>query len=180
MHEIETKILEVNKEEIKKKLESLGAKETQNIRLIVDWYGPKGLSHDGDDPWYLRVRKTSGGKNEVSWKSLEKFVGNTRQSEEINVDVSDFENAKNLLEAIGLEYYAHQEKDRTSFLLKDWSFDLDHYPNMPAYLEIEGNSEEHVGEAIKLLELENHEAISQGERKLIKERYGLDWCNMRF
>lgn len=180
MHEIETKVLEINKEDIKEKLKSLGALEIQNIRLIVDWYGPAGLTHRGDDPWYLRVRKTSDGKSEISWKSLEKFVGNTRQSQEINVDVSDFEKAKALLKAIGLENYAHQEKDRISFSLKDWNFDLDQYPGMPAFLEIEGISEKHVGEAIKLLNLENHRSIGEGERVLIDEEYKLDWNNMRF
>ncbi len=179
MHEIETKILEVDTEEIKKKLKTLGAKEIKNTRLFVDWYCvPEAVN--GTHPWYLRVRKTSDGKSEISWKSLEKFVGNTRQSQEINIDVSDFEQAKSFFEQIGLAHYAHQEKDRISFSLKDWNFDLDKYPGMPAYLEIEGNSEEHVGEAIKMLGLENHQALSQGETKLIRERYGLDWNNMRF
>src|SRR3989338_3691563 len=176
MQEIETKVLEVNVEEVKKKLKILGAEETQNTRLTVDWYCPKGACESGH-PWYLRVRKTSDGKSEISWKSLEKFVGNTRQSEEINVDVSDFEKAKALLKAIGLENYAHQEKDRISFSLKDWNFDLDQYPGMPAYLEIEGISEKHVGEAIKLLNLENHRSIGEGERVLIDEEYKLDWNN---
>lgn len=179
MQEIETKILEIDVEEVKQKLKALGAKEIQNTRLIVDWYCMK-KALNGNHPWYLRVRKISNGESEISWKSLEKFVGNTRQSEEINIDVSDFENAKSILEAIGLLHYAHQEKDRISFTLKDWNFDLDQYPKMPAYLEIEGNSEEHVGEAIKLLNLEKYTAISQGELELIKEKYGLDWFNMRF
>ncbi|OGI85522.1 hypothetical protein A3A05_03730 [Candidatus Nomurabacteria bacterium RIFCSPLOWO2_01_FULL_41_12] len=179
MHEIETKVLEVDTEGIKQKLKSLGARETQNTRLYVDWYCTKEAL-DGKHPWYLRVRKTSNGKSEISWKSLEKFVGNTRQSQEININVSDFERAKSLLGAVGLVHYAHQEKDRISFVLKDWNFDLDQYPGMPAYLEIEGNSEEHVMEAIELLELQNHQTLSQGETKLIKEKYGLNWHDMHF
>jgi adenylate cyclase class 2 len=180
MKEIETKVLEVDKEEIKKSLKSLDAKEIQNIRLIVDWYGPAGLTHAGDDPWYLRVRTTSDGKSEASWKSLPKITGNTRHSDEVNINVSDAFLAGKLLESIGLEHYAHQEKDRVSFVLKDWNFDLDQYPGMPAYLEIEGKSHEHVQEAIKLLHLENHKSIGEGERVLIKKEYGLDWFNMRF
>lgn len=180
MHEIETKVLDVNKEEIVQKLKSLGAKEIQNVRLIVDWYGPTGLTHSGDDPWYLRVRSTGEGKNEVSFKSLPKITGNTRHSDEVNINVSDAELAGKLLENIGLENYAHQEKDRTSFALKDWNFDLDQYPGMPAYLEIEGKTHEHVQEAIKLLNLENHGSVGEGERVLIKEKYGLNWFDMRF
>ena len=180
MHEIETKILDIDVKEIKKKLNSLDAKEIQNTRLVVDWYGPKGLTHEGDDPWYLRVRTTSDGKSEVSWKSLPKITGNTRHSDEINFNINDAVLTGKLLENIDLEHYAHQEKDRVSFTLKDWNFDLDQYPGMPAYLEIEGKSHEHVQEAIKLLNLENYKSIGEGERVLIKKEYRLNWFNMRF
>jgi adenylate cyclase class 2 len=180
MHEIETKVLEVDTDKVKETLKSLSAKETQNIRLIVDWYGPTGLTHAGDDPWYLRVRTTSDGKSEASWKSLPKITGNTRHSDEVNFNFTDPLLAGKLFENIGLENYAHQEKDRVSFTLQDWNFDLDQYPGMPAYLEIEGRSHEHVQEAIKLLHLEGHKSIGEGERVLIKKEYGLDWFNMRF
>lgn len=179
MQEIETKVLGVNKDEITRKLKMLGAQEIQNTRLIVDWYSLPGTTSE-NHPWYLRVRKTTNGNTEISWKSLPTIVGNTRQSQEINIDISDFENGKNFLEAIGLSNYAHQEKDRHSFKLKDWSFDIDTYPSMPTYLEIEGTSFEHVAEAINLLELQNHQSISEGERRLIEEKYGLNWSNMRF
>ncbi|MEI6660459.1 MAG: CYTH domain-containing protein [bacterium] len=180
MHEIETKVLEVDKEAVTRKLVELGAREVQNTRLVVDWYGPAGLTHAGDDPWYMRVRTTSGGKVEVSWKSLAKIVGNTRQSQEINMNVTDAEKMGEIFKAIGLENYAHQEKDRHSFAFKDWAFDIDTYPGMPTYLEIEGSSVEHVHEALEMLELLTHESISEGERKLIGEKYKLDWFNMRF
>ncbi len=180
MQEIETKILEIDVKATREKLVALGAKQIQDMRLIVDWYGPKGLTHAGDDPWYLRVRTTSDGVSEMSWKSLPKIIGNTRHSDEINLNVSDFEKAKSLLSAIGLENYAHQEKDRVSFSLKDWNFDLDQYPGMPAYLEIEGKTHEHVQEAIKILNLESHESIGEGERVLINKKYKLNWCDMRF
>jgi len=179
MHEIETKILEVDKEVIAKKLEELGAQETKNTRLIVDWYSPVGILNN-EHPWYLRVRKTTDGKSEISWKSLPTIVGNTRQSHEINIDVSNFESTKQLFEAIGLVPYAHQEKDRHSFTLREWTFDIDTYPHMPTYLEIEGKSVEHIQEAITLLGLQSYESISEGERKLIEQKYSLDWSNMRF
>ena len=179
MQEIETKILEVNSEEIAEKLKKLGAKELQNTRLTVDWYSLPNINTN-NHPWYLRIRKTSDGKSEITWKSLHQVVGNTRQSKEINLNVSDFESGRNLFEAIGLVNYAHQEKDRHSFSLNDWSFDIDTYPNMPTYLEIEGKSVEHIKEAMEMLDLINHESISEGERKLIEEKYNLNWNDMRF
>lgn len=179
MQEIETKVLEVDVEAVKAKLNKLGAKEIQNTRLIVDWYCPKGIAMT-EHPWYMRIRTTSDGKSEVSWKSLPKIVGNTRHSDEVNINVSDAMLAGKIFEHIGLENYAHQEKDRISFTLNDWNFDLDQYPGMPAYLEIEGKSHEHVQEALHLLNLENHTSIGDGERVLIEKKYGLDWYNMRF
>lgn len=179
MHEIETKVLEVNRDEIIQKLAGFGAVKTQDTRLTVDWYSPKGIENN-NHPWYLRARTTSEGKSEISWKSLPKIVGNTRHSDEITVFVGDFKTAKQFLEAIDLVNYAHQEKDRTSFTLKDWNFDVDQYPDMPCYLEIEGGSHEHVNEAITLLELQSHESISEGERRLIEEKYKLNWNDMRF
>ena len=35
---------------------------------------------------------------------------------------------------------------------------------MPAFLEIEGNSEEHIKEAMKLLSIENNHTWADGER----------------
>ena len=179
MQEIETKILEVDVKDIVFRMGKLGAQKLKQGRLIVDWFGQSGASANAQ-PWYLRIRKMEGQKTELSWKSLPKVVGNTRQSKEINLEVDSFENVFEFFQAIGFENYAHQEKDRTSWKFEEWNFDLDQYPGMPAYLEIEGKSEEHVAQAIKLLGLEKHDSVAEGERKLIEERYGLDWLNMRF
>ena len=94
--------------------------------------------------------------------------------------VGEPEKLADLFEELGLEEYAHQEKDRTSFTLKNWQFDIDEYPGMPAFLEIEGNSEEEVKKAIKLLSLEDNRTWAQGERTLIQDVYKLDWYNMKF
>jgi uncharacterized protein (DUF362 family) len=51
---------------------------------------------------------------------------------------------------------------------------------MPAYLEIEGNSEESIQEAIKLLGLEKNIATPKGERAVIKNNYNLNWFDLRF
>jgi len=180
MHEIETKILDIDVQNIKKKLNSLGAKEIQNTRLIVDWYGPKGLTHDGDDPWFLRVRTYSNGKHEVTWKGKSDILGASRKHKEINFTISDPIQIGYFFEELDLEKYGHQEKNRISWTLNDYQFDLDQYPGMPAYLEIEGKSEKHIQEAIELLGLGGHKNSSEGERVLINEKYKLNWFDMHF
>ncbi len=178
-HEIETKVLDIDFKKILKKLSIIGAKRIEKERLIVDWYRLKGVK-EGEDPWFLRIRSYSGKRYEVTWKAKSDKVGIVRKHKEINFNIKEHEKLADLFEEIGLEKYAHQEKDRTSFYLKGWRFDIDQYPGMPAFIEIEGKSEDHIKEAIKLLGLDKNMTWSKGERVLIQERYKLDWYNMKF
>lgn len=178
-YEIETKVLDINGAEIAKKLVELGAQKIQETRLIVDWYRIKGIK-EGEDPWFLRIRSNSEGKHEVTWKAKSDIIGTARKHKEINFNIPEPEKLSDLFEELGLEKYAHQEKDRLSFTLKDWQFDIDQYPNMPAYLEIEGTSDESVREAMKMLGIENNATWAKGERILIQDTYGLDWYDMKF
>ncbi len=178
-HETESTILDIDAEAVKKKLGSLGAKKTRDTTLSVRWYRIQGTK-EGEDPWYLRIRSDSEGNHEVTWKGRSDILGASRTHKEINLIVSDPEKMGAFFEAIGLERYAYQEKKRVSFILKDWQFEIDYYPGMPPYLEIEGSSEEHVQEAIKLLGLKGNRTWAKGERLLIQTVYGLDWYQMRF
>jgi len=178
-HEIETKVLDIDAKSVKAKLTSLAAEKTQETRLVVDWYRVKGTK-EGEDPWFLRIRSNSEGKHEVTWKAKSEVLGTARKHKEINFHIEEPEKLADLFEELGLEAYAHQEKDRVSFEYKDWHFDIDQYPGMPAYLEIEGTSEEHVKEGVALLGLESNPTWARGERILIQDTYGLDWYQMRF
>lgn len=178
-NEIEVKILKVNPREIISKLEKLKAKQTFKGRLIVDWYRTAGTK-EGDDQWYLRIRTYSNGVNEVTWKGLSQKSGTARKHKEINILIEDADKLGELFTLTGLEKYGHQEKDRVSFQFKNLKFDLDTYPKMPSYLEIESSSDKKIKAGIKLLDLEDKETSSEGERILIQDKYGLDWYDMRF
>lgn len=179
MHEIETKVLEVDVEDVSRKIENLGAKKIEEILLKVDWFSLPGIAKD-KQPWYLRIRSYSTGRVEITWKDEPKLIGNLRKGSEINVIIDDHEKMKTLFESIGLVCYAHQEKKRVSWELGNVQFDLDTYPGMPSFLEIEVEDESDIGEMIKKLDLEKKETWNDGERTLIEGKYELDWCNMRF
>jgi adenylate cyclase class 2 len=179
-YETETKILNVDCKEIGEKFLKLGAKQIASNRLFVEWFKPKGATIGDKLSWFLRIREYSSGKCEVTWKGKSDVLGDSRQHKEINFIVSDLEQVKDLFKELGLEKYAYQEKDRTTWIFKDWQFDLDQYPNMPAYLEIEGKDEAHIQEAISLLGLEENKKSPEGERVLIQNEYGLNWFNMKF
>jgi len=178
-HEIETKILDVDKNEIIERIFQLGAQKIKETRLAVDWYRPIGLK-EGEDPWFLRIRSDAYGEHEVTWKAKSEILGVSRKHKEINFLVQEPQKLADLFKELSLEKYAHQEKDRISFSFKNYMFDIDTYPNMPAYLEIESDSEESIKEAIKLLKLEHNRTWEKGERILIQEIYELDWYNMKF
>lgn len=179
MHEIETKVLEIDIADVSKKLEQLGAKKTDEVLLKVDWFSLPGIDKD-KQPWFLRVRSYSTGKAEITWKADPKVIGTVRQAKEINVIVDDHEKTKLLFESIGLVVYAHQEKKRTSWNLDNVQFDLDVYPNMPGFLEIEGNNEEEINSMASKLGVDKYERWNDGERTLIEQKYKLNWCEMRF
>ncbi len=48
------------------------------------------------------------------------------------------------------------------------------------YLEIEAGSEKEITDMIKKLNLDKNQTWNDGERTLIKEKYKLNWFNMRF
>lgn len=178
-HEIETKVLDIVKESIESKLHDLGAKLFPRTKLTVDWFRKCGIK-EGEDEWFLRIRSYNNEKYEVTWKAKSEIIGKARKHKEINFLIEEPEKLADLFEELDLEKYAHQEKYRTTYTLNEWQFDIDEYPGMPAFIEIEGKSEEHIQEAIKLLGLENNKTWAVGERKLIQNIYKLDWYAMRF
>lgn len=176
-HEIETKIIGIDAEKVKQILSSLGAQKVLETRFSVDWFRTKGNTANA---WFLRVRTDSSGKAEVTWKGKHENIGASRKVEEISFTVDSTEKAAAFFAGIGLEKYAHQEKDRVSWALNEWRFDLDQYPGMAAFLEIEGKDQNHIQQAIKLLGLEGLETWPDGERTLIEKKYGLNWYEMNF
>jgi adenylate cyclase, class 2 len=178
-YEIETKVLDIDKEKVIEKLESLGARKVQETRLIVDWYRPKGEKEE-DALWFLRIRSNSEGQHEVTWKSKAGVSGIAKIQEEINFFIQEPKKLVYFFGKLGLEKYARQEKNRTSFSYKKYQFEIDEYPGVPAYLEIESDSENSIRRALKLLGLEDHRTWEKGERTLIQEVYGLDWYSMEF
>ncbi len=178
-HEIETKVLDIDVPAIRAALESNGARKIRETRLVVDWYRPIGTK-EGSDPWYLRIRSYSDGTHEATWKARSEVVGIARKHKEINFTVNDPAALADLFQELGLECYAHQEKDRVSYALNDWRFDIDTYPGMPSYVEIEGSSDAHIREALALFGLGGHRISSEGERVLIQDTFGKDWYDMRF
>jgi len=165
--EIEERVLEIDKDKVIAKLEELGAKK------IGDWH-QKRYVYDfipkRENEW-IRLR-TNGKETTLTYKNIEsKDISGTK---ELEIVVSDFEETNQLLKIMGYTPRSFQENLRTRYYLDHIEIDIDTWPLIPTYLEIEGNSEEGVKRIEKLLELNESKVTTMNCQDIYLEEYGID------
>jgi adenylate cyclase class 2 len=151
--EYETKVLDIDVEEIKKKLKELGAKEEAELffrRLVFD----QGSDPSAKESDWIRLR-TDGKKTTLTHKSRKGF--GIDETDEHEVEVSDFDTTAKIFSNIKFKKQIYQENKRTIFRLEDLEFSIDTWPGIPTYLEIEAPSIERVKEGLRMLGLEGKE-----------------------
>jgi adenylate cyclase class 2 len=165
--EIEAKFLEIQVLEFKKKLTEVGATD-KGEKLLQET-----IFYDTDLSWlkehmFVRIR-ADGDTITVTYKhSKEKSVDGT---EEIEIQVDDANQAHLLLERFGLVAYRKQQKKRHSFLLDNVKVDIDTWPKIPTYVELEGDSEADLKKVAAKLGLDWNNAVFESARHVIEERY---------
>ena len=170
MEEIEVKILEINKEEIIQKLINLGATkfaEEKQKSYFFDFPDCRLKNQKRS----LRLR-SFGNKNFVTSKKAVSDDG-VKIEEEIEVDVSDMLETKKLFLAIGLEKKDSVECTRTKYKIDDVLFEIDEYPGVPVFMEIEAPSKEIVEKWVKKLGIDETKLRAWGGRELFAH-YGVD------
>lgn len=136
--EIETRFLEIDKDELVKKLVSLGALDEGEEKLEEMIFYDEAMTWKRKNK-FVRLRKTKG-KVKLTYKSnVEQTVDSAR---EIELEVSDLQKCSELFENIGLKIIRRLEKCRHTFRLSDVVIDIDTWPKIPIYAEIEGQSAE--------------------------------------
>lgn len=168
MHtEFEARVLDINKELVIEKLEKLGAKKIAEFdykRRVYNFNPPT------DHKW-IRLR-TDGNKTTLTIKKIENLsIDGTKEME---IEVSNFEETNRMLEELGYKAHTYQENKRIRYMLDDVELDIDSWPYIPTYLEIEGKSEEAVKSMIKLLEVDKEKVTSLDVQGVFKEFYNID------
>ncbi len=177
MNEIEVKVLNIDKEEIQKKLVKIGAtlikdEEQNNIRFDTE---DKYLKNKYKG--YLRVRTT---KNNLTGETINTLTlkrnisrDEFRVNEEIETQIHDVDEAIKILEA--LRYYPKTpgKKRRISYIYDGILFEIDEwdkdiYPR--PYLEIEVIKENDLERAIELLNIDRKNITAKSIDELIKEK----------
>ena len=145
MHtEYEVRVLEIDVEKVKSKLENLGAKlEWDRIqkRYVYDFI-PKL-----DGKW-IRLR-TNGDKTTLTIKDV--VTSRIDGTRELEIEVDDFDKTNLILEELGYVPKGYQENRRIQYKLNGVEVDIDYWPLIPTYLEIEGKDEEEVYKTVELL-----------------------------
>lgn len=167
--EIETRFLEINKDELVKKLVLLGALDEGEEKL------EETIFHAADGSWmgkhkFARLRKTKD-KIKLTYKeNVEQTVNSAR---EIEFEVSDLDKCSKFLEKVGLKEMRKLEKYRHTFKLDDVIVDIDRRPKISAYMEIEGPSIESLKNFCDKLGFD-WEKRFDGDAREVFRHYGYD------
>ena len=165
--EYEIRVLEIDVPLMIKKLEELGATkvgEWSQRRFVYDTK-PKH-----DSKWF-RLR-TNGEVTTLTYKNVEKnAIDGTK---ELEIEVSDFDKTNELLELMGYVNRGYQENKRIRYMLNGVEIDIDSWPMIPTYMEIEGSSKEEVENTLKLLSVDEDKITTLNCDDIYRQIYNIN------
>lgn len=134
--EYEAKFLDVTIDDIRQKLEQLGAILEKPMRLM------RRVTIDNDylksKDAFVRVRD-EGDRVTITYKQFDSYSVDGAKEHEIIVN--DFAEATALLSAAGLEYTSFQESKRETWQHGDVEIVIDEWPWLKPYIEVEATNE---------------------------------------
>lgn len=133
--------------------------------------------HNNQKKW-IRVRQTNDKTTIAVKHILAPNETNIQQMLETEIEVSNINEANNLLEALGFVYKSYQEKERMTYSLDGYELDIDTWPGIPAYVEVEGKSKNDLENILNKLGYSIEDTISCTADE-IYEKYGLSMFDSR-
>ncbi len=157
MEEKEVKFLNVNKEELESKIAGLGATKEGDYFYKREVFDYPDFHLDKNGAW-LRLRDegdriTLSYKQRLGIKSEDGSISD-ESMKEVEIVVNDFEKTAVLLKELGFIEKHYAENKRTRWIKDGVEFDIDTWPALEPYLEIESSTWEKVDEAIAWLGLD--------------------------
>lgn len=174
--EIEVRFLEIDKEGLIKRLRELGAEDRGEIML------EETILYNNDLSWAdmgrrVRIRR-SGDEITLTYKERvsEELDGNI----EIEFGINNAEKAEIFLEKVGLRANRKQQKLRHTFVLDGVIIDIDTWPRVPTYVELEGESEEVLRQMATKLGFDWKNVVTKNAGQVLEECYNIPVRKMRF
>ncbi len=167
MHtEYEARILEIDVNEVEQKLRDLGAefKGVLNQQRYVYDVKPKR-----EGKW-IRLRKV-GEETTLTIKDI--VNSSISGTKELEIQVDDFTRTNLLLEELGYVHKGYQENKRIRYEIDGVEVDIDSWPMIPTYMEIEGKDETSVINFIKKLGYTNDDIVTLSVNDIYR-KYGYE------
>lgn len=101
-----------------------------------------------------------------------------QQMLETEIEVPGVREANDLLEALGYAHKSYQEKERITYEYEGFEIDIDSWPGIPTYFEIEGNSKEELEPVLNKLGYSYEETVSCTADQ-VYEKYGKSMFDKR-
>jgi adenylate cyclase class 2 len=155
--EIEVKFLIADLPALLEKIQNLGALILRPRMLEVNLRFDTPDMQLGQRAQVLRLRQDD--QSILTFKSPGEIIDGVISRTELEVLVSDFPTTRALLEALGFQVFMTYEKYRQNFKLNDLVASVDEMP-YGNFIELEGNSPEHVRSTAALLGLDWEQRIN--------------------
>ncbi len=184
MNEIEVKIIGIDVEHVIGKLQDLGAKPifAGVVKCLHFDFPEKSLRKAGR---LMRLRRWEAeegfeDKFEICTKGPKEVVEGCKSREEIETYVEDADKFEKMMERLGFEVTLNNDKHRRSYILGGAHVDIDAYPGVPVYMEIEAMSTQIIDDTIEALELQDCERSTETANEMFKRLYpDVDFDNLK-
>lgn len=167
--EYEATFLNINKEEIRKRLKKAGAKlvKPEFMQKRVVFSLPNGYKKECA---WLRVRDEQD-KITMSYKEIK--GKNIEDQKEINLVIDNFKAGEELLKAIGCQKKSYQETKREIWGLDGVEICIDEWPFLEPFVEVEGKSEKATKRVAEKLGFNYSEAFFGAADIICQKKYGI-------
>ena len=157
MEEKEVKFLDIDPAAIEEKLKASGAHKVGEYFYRRQVFDFPGFPLDKQAAW-VRLRD-EGERITLTFKQrlgISSNDGKTsdRSMKEVEIIVNDYQKTTDFLLSIGMIYKFYEENKRIRWQKGNIEFDIDTWPKLNPYLEIEAPSWEEISEAEKFLRLD--------------------------
>lgn len=176
MQEIETRIIDIDVEEIRKKLLDLGTEKVKaenQINNIFDFQDRRLLAKKG----YARIREVEDLLSNSShyYMTTKALISQEKYKimEEHETEISNAEEGKNIFSSLGLELVQSIKKYRESYRYKNTLIEIDindkSFCPFP-YIELESSYEEEIKEIVQLLGYSMEDTTSKTIYELLNDK----------
>ncbi len=173
--EIEARFKDIQVDKIIKNIIDLGGQDLGEKFLEETIFYDKELRWR-DEGKFARLRSFDG-KNIFTYKHIKK--DSIDGAEEIEFSIDEPSQLKEFLLRLELIAFRTQQKKRHTLILDGVILDIDQWPLIPPYLEIEGKSESEVHAVAEKIGFDWNDALFIDARKII-EGYGIDVSKFKY